>query len=70
MGTWRQDTGERIAKLETHGKDISGNGQQGRMTTLEGHVRKIERIRWYVGGAALVSWGGIQATAQWLIDHK
>ena len=43
------DTGERLAKLETHVESLTGNGQPKRLTKLEANVNEL--IRWKLQSA-------------------
>ena len=38
-------TGERVATLEAHDKDLYGNGREGRVTTVERTVDNLSRFR-------------------------
>jgi hypothetical protein len=53
---WQQETGERVATLEAHDKDLYGNGREGRVTTVERSVDSLSRFKyWLLGAAAAVS---------------
>jgi hypothetical protein len=61
-----RDTGERLAALEAQMHDLCGNGQPGRIRTLELIVERLQAWRWYlIGASAAVS--TIVAGAAWLI---
>lgn len=61
MSEWRQETGERLAKLETQVKHgISGNGQPSRLSVVETRVDGLERWRWYVWGGGIAALGCIE----------
>jgi hypothetical protein len=54
------DTGERLAKLETHVEFLIGNGQPGRLTKLEANVNelirwKLKTVGWGIGVRSVVS---------------
>jgi hypothetical protein len=56
VSAWQQETGERIAQLETKAQDVCGNGQPGRMTTAEQSIAALQRFRyWQLGAAAALS---------------
>jgi hypothetical protein len=46
VNSWRQETGERMATLEAHDKDISGNGKPGRMSDAERSIQKQNKFIW------------------------
>lgn len=64
-----QGMGQRIAILEAHDHDISGNGQAGRMKDAEDKIDDLGRWRWTITGAgmALASLGGIFGS--WIFEH-
>lgn len=50
---WRQDTGERVATIESQIKPtIIGNGQPSRLAVVEEQVDELRRDRWRLTGAA------------------
>jgi hypothetical protein len=54
---WQQDTGERVAQLETQVRaGVTGNGQPSRLGVVEQRVTSLERFRWYLGGIAAMGW--------------
>lgn len=59
INSWRQETVERVATLEAHDKDISGNGQPGRMVNAEKKITLHDRVIW-IGYGLLLS---LQAAA-------
>jgi hypothetical protein len=66
VSAWKQESGERIATLETQVKDVVGNGQPGRMTLAEQAIAALQRWRyWVLGGAAGVS--GVVSVVAWVI---
>jgi hypothetical protein len=53
MQGWQQDTGERIATIESQIKPtIIGNGQPSRLAVVEEQVDELRRDRWRLTGAA------------------
>lgn len=51
--SWQQDTGERIATIESQIKPtIIGNGQPSRLAMVEEQVDELRRDRWRLTGAA------------------
>ena len=53
VNAWRQETGERIAKLEAQVKPaIIGNGQPSRLAQIDDRVTALERHHWRLAGAA------------------
>lgn len=66
IAAWQQDTGERVAALETQMKDVVGNGQPGRLTLAERSISALQSWRWWqVGAAAGVS--GVFSILGWVI---
>lgn len=57
VNKWQQDTGERVATLETQVKSgITGNGQPSRLAVVEKSVEQLNRFKyWLLGAAATVS---------------
>jgi hypothetical protein len=52
VASWRQETGERNAALETQMKEVRGNGQPGRLGIVEAEVKAVQRWRYKVIGIA------------------
>src|SRR5579859_7701293 len=72
-GHGRQQTGERLASLETSMYSLIGNGQPGRMGSLEQDVRKLQQWRKYLlgyvaGGSVVI--GGIISFVAWLLKGE
>lgn len=65
VNAWRQETGERLATLEANAKDISGNGQPGRMSKVEAKVTRHDRVIW-IGYGILLS---VQVAAALIIHY-
>lgn len=60
VASWRQDSGERLAKLENEVKSgISGNGQPSRLTLIEDKVESLQHDRWKFTGFVLAVWTGL-----------
>jgi len=51
VSQWREEDRARIVALEVKSKDISGNGQPGRMRDVESRTTVLERAFWSVSGA-------------------
>jgi hypothetical protein len=49
---WQQSTGERVSVLETHDKDLYGNGRAGRVTVVESKVDDLTVWKWRIVGIA------------------
>lgn len=48
---------QKLTLLETMMADLAGNGQPGRIQTLEAKVRSHDRLIWVLtGGGAVVGW--------------
>jgi len=45
------EMGERVATLETQMEDLTGNGQPGRVTKIEGKVDQLQEFMWRILGA-------------------
>lgn len=45
-----RETGERLAKLETHLESVVGNGQPGRLTLVEQSVKELTAWKWKMVG--------------------
>jgi hypothetical protein len=69
--TYARETGERVTALETEMHSLAGNGQPGRVSSLETAVSKLSQWRWWVVGAAAGS-GGVVSILAWIITeiHK
>ena len=54
--SWQQDTGERVAQLETQVKDgVTGNGQPSRLRRAEIDIEDLNRFRyWWMGVSAAI----------------
>lgn len=63
-----QDTGERLATLETHMESLVGNTQPGRLTLLEAKVAAIQQWRHYTTGI-YVGISGLVSAAVAFIYH-
>jgi hypothetical protein len=50
FNSYARESGERIATLETDMHSLVGNGQPGRVASLEDAVRKLSQWRWWVVG--------------------
>lgn len=62
----RQETTERVTKLETQVYPLIDNGQPGRVTLVERTVQKLREWRiWQIGVAAGVS--GVVSVVAWVI---
>ena len=57
VSSWQQETGERIAQLETQVKaGVTGNGQPSRLQVAERNIAQLNRFRyWLLGCAGIVS---------------
>jgi hypothetical protein len=57
VSAWQQETGERVAQLETQVKaGVTGNGQPSRLQVAERNIDQLNRFRdWLLGCAAAVS---------------
>ncbi len=51
VSAWQQETGERVAELESQMRDLYGNGQPGRVSRLESKTDKHSRVIWLGMGA-------------------
>lgn len=49
--TWQQETGERVAAVETSLKPVLGNGQPGRLAVVESRLGELEKTQWKQAGA-------------------
>ena len=57
VSAWRQETGERVAVLESEVKSgLKGNGQPSRMTKAEDRITALERAWWKIVGACAAVW--------------
>ena len=66
INDWRQETTERLTKLETQVYPLIDNGQPGRVTLVERAVQKLREWRiWQIGVAAGVS--GVVSVLAWVI---
>lgn len=59
VSAWKQDTGERVATLETQMTEVRGNGQPGRLGRVEATVEILKQFRWKIIGYAGAVCGAI-----------
>ena len=53
VAEWKQDTGERVAQLETSVKSgVTGNGQPSRLSVVEQELEQLTRFRYWLLGAS------------------
>jgi hypothetical protein len=57
VSSWQQETGERVAQLETQVKaGVTGNGQPSRLQVAERSIDQLNRFRyWLLGCAGVLS---------------
>jgi hypothetical protein len=56
VASWQQDTGERIAQLETQVRSgVTGNGQPSRLQVAERNIDQLNRFRYWLLGIACVA---------------
>jgi len=57
VSAWQQETGERVAQLETQVKaGVTGNGQPSRLQVAERNIDQLNRFRyWLLGCAGVLS---------------
>jgi hypothetical protein len=66
VATWKQDSGARIATLESDVKaGIKGNGQPSRMSIVEEKVSRLERFKWQVTSAGAALWTVVETVIHW-----
>lgn len=66
-----RETGERLSSLEAQMYSLCGNGQPGRIATLEKSVQQLKAWRgWLVGAWAGVSGAGSLLAWAWLAFHR
>ena len=63
---FRTDTAERVSALEVKSKDISGNGQPGRMKLVEDAVDSLQRNKYWVMGVAAGVSGVLSAVMEFV----
>jgi hypothetical protein len=60
IASWRQNSGERLAKLESEVKSgVSGNGQPSRLAIVEDRVDALQRDRWFGAGVVAAISSGL-----------
>jgi hypothetical protein len=70
FNSFAREHGERVSVLETGLSGLLGNGQPGRVTTIERGLEALTRWRWWVVGAAAGSSAVISVLA-WVVEaHK
>ena len=68
LSEWQQQTGERVASLESDVKQgIRGNGQPSRLAEVEEKVAMLEKWKWYLMGAWVVVAAAISTVTSWLL---
>ena len=66
VASWKQDSGERLAKLESEVMTgVSGNGQPSRLAVVESKVQNLERLTWIVSGVIIAVQAAVGALAHW-----
>ena len=64
---WQQETGERVATLETDVRSgIKGNGQPSRLSAVETRVTDLEHARWRESGVVLAVSSVLAIASHWL----
>ncbi len=67
VSAWQQETGERVAQLETQVKaGVTGNGQPSRLALVEQRVTSLERFRWYLAGVAVAIGPVLTMASRWV----
>jgi hypothetical protein len=70
VNSWKLETSERLATLETQIKDVVGNGQPGRLSQVEKKVSQHSRLIWIASGALFAVEAAFTALASWWAGHK